>query len=76
MKQRHTAVSSTSRSSVNEGISADLPQGSGDIADADVEQMIRTLAYLRAEERGFLPGRELDDWLAAEQEWFHDTKRT
>jgi len=25
-------------------------------------------AYFKAEARGFLPGRELDDWLAAERE--------
>jgi Protein of unknown function (DUF2934) len=32
------------------------------------EQMIRTAAYLLAERRGFLPGHELDDWLAAERQ--------
>jgi len=26
-------------------------------------------AYLRAEQRGFEPGREIDDWLAAEAEY-------
>lgn len=26
------------------------------------------LAYQRAERRGFVPGRELDDWLEAEKE--------
>lgn len=30
--------------------------------------MIELAAYLRAEQRGFAPGRELDDWLAAEAE--------
>jgi hypothetical protein len=29
---------------------------------------IEMLAYLFAEERGFAPGRDLDDWLAAEVE--------
>lgn len=29
--------------------------------------MIQTAAYLLAQSRGFLPGRELDDWLAAEE---------
>jgi Protein of unknown function (DUF2934) len=28
-------------------------------------EMIARAAYLRAEQRGFEPGRELDDWLAA-----------
>ncbi len=32
------------------------------------EDMIRKAAYLRAERRGFAPGKELDDWLAAERE--------
>jgi hypothetical protein len=29
---------------------------------------IAEIAYLKAESRGFTPGYELDDWLAAEQE--------
>ncbi len=31
-------------------------------------QMIAEAAYFRAEARGFAPGHELEDWLAAEQE--------
>jgi hypothetical protein len=31
-------------------------------------QWISEAAYYRAEGRGFFPGRELDDWLAAEAE--------
>jgi len=30
--------------------------------------MIAEVAYLRAERRGFSPGREEEDWLAAEKE--------
>jgi hypothetical protein len=30
--------------------------------------MVREAAYLRAEARGFEPGHELEDWLAAEHE--------
>ena len=30
--------------------------------------MIAEAAYLRAERRGFAPGREMEDWLAAEKE--------
>ena len=33
----------------------------------DLHAMIETEAYYRAEQRGFAPGRELDDWLEAEQ---------
>ena len=32
------------------------------------EQQIARLAYEKAEARGFLPGREMDDWLEAEAE--------
>lgn len=40
-----------------------------DLIDADQrEVMIREAAYFRAESRGFCPGRELEDWLAAEAE--------
>lgn len=31
-------------------------------------RMICEAAYLRAERRGFMPGGEVEDWLAAEQE--------
>jgi hypothetical protein len=30
--------------------------------------MVRMAAYLRAERRGFAPGYEIEDWLAAEAE--------
>jgi Protein of unknown function (DUF2934) len=42
-----------------------------DAAIVDGEQreaMIRKVAYLRSESRGFCPGQEIDDWLAAETE--------
>lgn len=32
------------------------------------QQRIATVAYYRAARRGFAPGCELEDWLAAEQE--------
>ena len=30
--------------------------------------MIRDAAYFRAQARGFAPGKETEDWLAAEQD--------
>lgn len=33
----------------------------------DVSRMIATAAYFIAQERGFAPGHELDDWLEAER---------
>jgi hypothetical protein len=35
---------------------------------AEREAMIARAAYFRAEQRGFAPGHELEDWLAAEAE--------
>jgi hypothetical protein len=32
------------------------------------EELVRTAAYYRAERRGFAPGYEWEDWLAAEAE--------
>ena len=37
-------------------------------APADRDVMVRTAAFYRAERRGFAPGHELADWLAAESE--------
>ncbi len=33
------------------------------------EELIATAAYFRAAQRGFAPGNELEDWLAAEREF-------
>jgi hypothetical protein len=36
--------------------------------DAERHSLIEEAAYYRAEKRGFMPGHELEDWLAAEEE--------
>jgi Protein of unknown function (DUF2934) len=36
------------------------------LPDADRHAMIAEAAYFRALERGFAPGHELEDWIAAE----------
>ena len=36
--------------------------------DEDLQRWIAEAAYYRAERRGFEPGMEADDWLAAEAE--------
>jgi Protein of unknown function (DUF2934) len=41
--------------------------GPGDEA-AQRQLAIARVAYFRAQQRGFAPGHELEDWLAAEQE--------
>ena len=38
------------------------------IVPINVDEEIRSLAYLMSERRGFEPGHETDDWLAAERE--------
>ena len=37
-------------------------------SSAEREEMVRTAAYFRAERRGFAPGYDWEDWLAAEAE--------
>ncbi|HUQ74403.1 MAG TPA: DUF2934 domain-containing protein [Burkholderiales bacterium] len=37
-------------------------------SQADVQRWIAEAAYYRAEQRGFGPGYETEDWLAAEAE--------
>lgn len=41
---------------------------SGADNSAATQQAIAEAAYRRSEQRGFEPGRELEDWLAAERE--------
>lgn len=45
-----------------------LPSAAPAARNADRERMIAEAAYYRAERRGFAPGAEVDDWLAAEAE--------
>jgi hypothetical protein len=35
---------------------------------SDLNRLIAEAAYYRAQQRGFTPGHELDDWVAAEAE--------
>lgn len=46
-----------------------------DFPDAEERlKAIATAAYYKAEERGFVPGLELDDWLEAEAEFDERTE--
>ena len=47
------------------------PDGATDMAPQERRAMIAQAAYFRAERRGFEPGHETEDWLAAEQEVEH-----
>jgi hypothetical protein len=47
---------------------ADKAQNPAPASAAQVQVWIAEAAYYRAERRGFEPGRETEDWLAAEAE--------
>ena len=47
---------------------AQRPRKAAPSVPADRESLVRMAAYLRAERRGFAPGYEIEDWLAAEAE--------
>lgn len=52
-----------------EGPDGPVPvRDSPELERGDREERIRQAAYHAAERRGFAPGHELEDWLAAEQE--------
>ena len=43
--------------------------GNSQIANTrSIKETINEFAYYRSEQRGFEPGHEMDDWLAAEKE--------
>ena len=43
-------------------------QARSEMSPHEIRQRIEIAAYYRAQERGFAPGHELDDWVAAEAE--------
>jgi hypothetical protein len=45
-----------------DGARTDRPFG---VSASQRHEMVAVAAYLRAERRGFAPGREIDDWYAA-----------
>jgi Protein of unknown function (DUF2934) len=52
-------------------VASQVPQSRGahmEISRETRYRMICEAAYLRAERRGFMPGAEVEDWLAAEEE--------
>lgn len=44
------------------------PPSASSVAEAARQRMVAEAAYYRSLHRGFVPGRDLDDWLAAEAE--------
>jgi hypothetical protein len=50
------------------GSAAAIPGDRRPSGDEDLRASIARAAYFRSEQRGFAPGYELEDWLAAERE--------
>lgn len=61
------AVRHGSSSAITDPPAAVTPLGSPLIPASLRHDMIRDAAYFRAQARGFVPGKEIEDWLAAEQ---------
>ena len=55
---------------------ASMEAGSGGVSREERHQLIATAAYYRAEDRGFAPGAELQDWLEAEVEFESKAMKT
>jgi len=80
MSKRETAKTSPAATAVSpdeagrDGAATAQSQASGEAPPGDDahrdlrRQMIAAAAYYRAERRGFAPGCDLEDWLAAEAE--------
>jgi hypothetical protein len=49
-------------------ITVDLPAGSISVTSTERQAKIERAAYFRSQRRGFVPGFEMEDWLAAEAE--------
>lgn len=62
--------SGNSQSEPSDGLAA---QG---IDRSQLDEMISVAAYFRAEQRGFAPGDELDDWFRAEAEYLYQADTT
>jgi hypothetical protein len=58
------AVEREPRAVTAAGLSGSRPE----ISDIARRDMIARAAYFRAEQRGFAPGEEVEDWLAAERD--------
>ena len=56
-------------SKINAELNPDLKVTNDVICLPDHNAKIAELAYLKAESRGFEPGREIEDWLEAESEY-------
>jgi hypothetical protein len=71
-ERRKTARQAAPATPKPDSRSASMPASGGgmrtDATSQETRRQIAEAAYFRAKERGFAPGRELDDWVEAESE--------
>ncbi|MDQ1241800.1 MAG: hypothetical protein QG601_417 [Pseudomonadota bacterium] len=72
-RPRKTAVKTAAKTAVKKvapakTVAARRPPKAAPSVPPDRDSLVRMAAYLRAERRGFAPGYEIEDWLAAEAE--------
>ena len=72
-RPRKTAAKTAAKTAVKKvapvkAAAARRPPKAAPSVPADRESMVRMAAFFRAERRGFAPGYEIEDWLAAEAE--------
>ena len=67
-KQRARAATPAGKATAKPGQPNAITAAAAFVEPAKRSAMIAEAAYYRAERRAFCPGRELDDWLAAETE--------
>jgi hypothetical protein len=63
-----TGSQADSSSRTGSGTTENAVQSKVEVSNEARYRMICEAAYIRAEQRGFRPGGEVEDWLAAEQE--------
>ena len=69
-KRREDVARSRKRLPATAGVATAATSGNSqtDFSEVERRRMIAEVAYFRAARRGFAPGGELEDWLAAERE--------
>jgi len=67
-KVKISDAASTRPTSINVDARSTMAKSSAKISPEERQRMIEEAAYLRAEQRGFCGGNEMQDWLDAESE--------
>lgn len=68
MELRESVHAQPAPAIVRAAVKALRGDGETEVTPEERARMIAEAAYYRAERRGFAPGHELEDWLAAEAE--------